>query len=234
LDAALAQPYAHLVPVRLDLTALQRQLDAGADVPVLLRGLLRPPRRRAAGTDAAAPAGLRERLLGMSDAERPVHLVQLVQREAATVLGVPEAGGVGTQQVFKELGMDSLMAVELRRRLSAETGLTLPSTLAFDYPTPTAIAQLLLDKLDVGEGGPARGAQRMTKTQIDSLVELLRAATPAQLEAQGLASGLLALRDGLAQSVGTTDESPEPEAELDTGSTDDLLQFLDRKLGVSR
>ncbi|KJS51026.1 beta-ketoacyl synthase, partial [Streptomyces rubellomurinus subsp. indigoferus] len=93
---------------------------------------------------AAAPSALRERLAALSPAERQGTLLDLVRREAAAVLG---AEGIGAQQVFKELGLDSLMAVELRRRLAAETGLTLPSTLAFDYPTPVSITGLILDRL---------------------------------------------------------------------------------------
>ncbi|MGQ5641005.1 MULTISPECIES: acyl carrier protein, partial [unclassified Streptomyces] len=96
-----------------------------------------------------AASGLRERLAGLSQDERLGELTGLVRREAAVVLGVGNADGVGAQQVLKELGIDSLMAVELRRRLSAESGLSLPSTLAFDYPTPAAIAGLLLEKLDL-------------------------------------------------------------------------------------
>ncbi|MFJ2249632.1 SDR family NAD(P)-dependent oxidoreductase [Streptomyces sp. NPDC087862] len=232
LDAALTQPHPHLVPVKLELTALQRESENGGEVPVLLRNLLRAPRKRA-GDSGGTPSGLRERLLALPEAERTVQLAQLVQQEAATVLGASGAGGVGAHQVLKELGMDSLMAVELRRRLSAESGVSLPSTLAFDYPTPTAIAALLLDKLAIGSGGPAAGGRGVTRAQIDGLVELLRSATPTQLDEAGLAAGLLALRDGLARTAAATDEQPEPEAELDTGSTDDLLQFLDRKLGVS-
>ncbi|MEV6173469.1 type I polyketide synthase [Streptomyces sp. NPDC051954] len=230
LDTALGLPYAHVVPVKFELTTLQRQSD---EVPSLLRSLVRA-RRRQAGASGGTPSGLRERLLALPEAERLPHVTQLVQREATTVLGLSATGGVGDRQVLKELGMDSLMAVELRRRLSAETGLSLPSTLAFDHPTPAAIAGLLLAKLAVDSGGPAGagGAQRLTRHQIDGLVELLRAATPSQLEEQGLAGGLLALRDGLARTA-TAAEQPEPEAELDTGTTDDLLQFLDRKLGVS-
>ncbi|MFF3847897.1 type I polyketide synthase [Streptomyces sp. NPDC002328] len=244
LDAALTLPYAHVVPVKLELTALQRRADNGGHVPALLRNLLRAPRRQAGGS-GENPSGLRERLLALPETERLPQVTRLVQREAATVLGLPTTdgvdgsgdggSGVGGRQVLKELGMDSLMAVELRRRLSAETGLSLPSTLAFDHPTPSAIAALLLAKLAVGSGGgpAASGAQRVTRNQIDSLVELLRAASPAELEQQGLATALLALRDGLAKNTPAGAEQPEPDAALDTGTTDDLLQFLDRKLGVS-
>ncbi|MEU0582019.1 phosphopantetheine-binding protein, partial [Streptomyces griseoincarnatus] len=237
LDAALGLPHPHVVPVKLELTSLQRQADNAGGVPALLRSLLRAPRRRAGEAGGGGtPSGLRERLLALPETERLPHLTQLVQREAATVLGLSGTDGVGAQQVLKELGMDSLMAVELRRRLSVETGLTLPSTLAFDHPTPSAVAALLLAKLAVASGGTpaaAGGTQRLTRNQIDSIVELLRAATPSQLEDQGLAAGLLALRDGLAKNAAAVGEQPEAEAEIDTGSTDDLLQFLDRKLGVS-
>ncbi|HEU5469529.1 MAG TPA: beta-ketoacyl synthase N-terminal-like domain-containing protein, partial [Actinophytocola sp.] len=143
LDAALGPDHAHLVPVRLD-----RDPD---QVPALLRGLIRAPRKRLG--PAGAPAGLRERLLGLPAAERTTRLTELVRREAAVVLGMSGPDHLAAGQVLKDLGLDSLMAVELRRRLAAETGLTLPATLAFDYPTPTAIAGLLLDKLALG--GPA-------------------------------------------------------------------------------
>ncbi|MFC8827299.1 type I polyketide synthase [Streptomyces sp. NPDC057137] len=233
LDTALTLPHPHLVPVKLELTSLQREVDNGADAPALLRDLLRAPRRRAGGANTS-PSGLRGQLLALPEDARLPHLSQLVQREAAAVLGVPTDHGIGADQVLKALGMDSLMAVELRRRLSAETGVSLPSTLAFDHPTPSAIAALLLTKLDVGSGSGPNGTaagQRLTRNQIDSLVELLRSASPAQLVEQGLAAGLIALRDGLAKSAPANDE--QPEAEVAAGNTDDLLQFLDRKLGVS-
>ncbi|KJS57811.1 beta-ketoacyl reductase, partial [Streptomyces rubellomurinus] len=227
LDAALATDLAHVVPVRLELSAVRREMERSGDVPPLLRSLVRARLRRA-GTAAAAPSALRDRLAALTPAERRSTLLDLVRREAAAVLG---AEGIGAQQVFKELGLDSLMAVELRRRLAAETGLTLPSTLAFDYPTPTAIGELLLQRLDVVDGGrPQASGVRLTRELMDNLVELLRSATPLQLESEGLAGQFLALKNGLAKAV-----VPEaPAVELETGSsTEDLLQFLDRKLGVT-
>jgi acyl carrier protein len=76
--------------------------------------------------------------------------VELAQEDIAAVLGLPGASSVPADVPLKELGLDSLMAVELRNRLSGRVGTKLPTTLAFDYPTPTAIAQLLLEKLQFG------------------------------------------------------------------------------------
>ncbi|MER6121058.1 beta-ketoacyl synthase N-terminal-like domain-containing protein, partial [Streptomyces sp. NPDC001743] len=143
LDAALATQRPHLVSFKLELAPLLRRPD---EIPTLLRALVRVPHKRA-GSSAAASSGLREQLKTLPEAERRTRLTQLVRREAAVILGVSGADGIGAQQVLKELGIDSLMAVELRRRLAAETGLTLPSTLAFDYPTPAAVAGLLIEKL---------------------------------------------------------------------------------------
>ncbi|MEV5108062.1 phosphopantetheine-binding protein [Streptomyces massasporeus] len=232
LDAALSRSEPHLVPVKLSLGALQRGLDRGDKTPALLRGLLRGRLRRAQG--ATAPVTLRDRLRSSSAKERRRTVLETVRREAAVVLGLPGPEAVDAHQVFKEVGLDSLMAVELRRRLSAETGLTLPATLAFDHPTPDAMGAFLLDQLpqdDVPES-PARRARTgpLTEVQIDSLVELLRSATPKQLEAQGLASVFLDLKEGLAKTVTTAEAAP---AELDADSTEDLLQFLDDKFGVS-
>ncbi|MFJ9648967.1 KR domain-containing protein, partial [Streptomyces sp. NPDC101206] len=148
LDGALASARPHHVPVKLELASLQRTLDRSGEaaVPAVLRALLRTPRRRA-GRDGAATTDLRGRLLALPPADRLATLIDLVRAEAAVILGMPGPDAIGKEQVFKDLGLDSLMAVELRRRLSAETAVTLASTLAFDHPTPTAIATLLLTKL---------------------------------------------------------------------------------------
>ncbi|WP_346074534.1 hypothetical protein, partial [Streptomyces thermogriseus] len=79
LDAALVHDQPHLVPVRLDLTGLSSHSH---EIPPLLRGLVRAPRRRA-GEAEGASSGLRERLLALPAGERAAHLVRVVQQEAA-------------------------------------------------------------------------------------------------------------------------------------------------------
>ena len=148
LDAALSRPEAVLIPLHLDVGVMQRQLG-GAQVPALYRGLLRGGLQRASAASGDTNT-LRARLAALaSDAERLKALVELAQEDIAAVLGLPGASSVPADVPLKELGLDSLMAVELRNRLSGRVGTKLPTTLAFDYPTPRAMAQLLLEKLEL-------------------------------------------------------------------------------------
>jgi acyl transferase domain-containing protein/NADP-dependent 3-hydroxy acid dehydrogenase YdfG/acyl carrier protein len=129
-----------LVPVHLDAAALRAQARAGW-VPPLLRGLVRVAAR---GVGEAAGGSLAQRLAGVPEGERERAVLELVCAETATVLGHASSAAIEVQRAFSELGFDSLAATELRNRLRGATGLPLPATLVFDYPTPVALARYML------------------------------------------------------------------------------------------
>ncbi|BCB84328.1 polyketide synthase [Phytohabitans suffuscus] len=141
LDAALATGEPVVAPVRLDLPAIR----AAGEIPPILRGLIRTPVRRAQAS--AASRGLAQRLAGLDQAERRDTVLNLVRGQVAAVLGHAGAERIDPAKAFQELGFDSLTSVELRNRLGTATGLRLPATLVFDYPTPAALAVYLLDEL---------------------------------------------------------------------------------------
>ncbi|MEU5424830.1 type I polyketide synthase [Streptomyces olivoreticuli] len=144
-DAAHAVDASLLVPTHLDVATLRAQARTTA-MPALLRGLIGAPARRAVSTVATngdASSSLAARLAGLSRAERDRTLLELVSTGVASVLGHATPDAVEDGRAFKELGFDSLTAVELRNRLNAATGLKLPATLVFDHPTPAAVARYL-------------------------------------------------------------------------------------------
>jgi len=124
---------------------------AGQPVPGLLRGLVRgPARRRSLATvrdGEAAGTALRQRLAGLSAVEAQAVLAQVVTTHTATVLGHATPESIQAASAFQELGFDSMTAVDLRNRLNTVTGLRLPATLVFDYPTPDAVADHLRSQL---------------------------------------------------------------------------------------
>ncbi|MGA5566877.1 SDR family NAD(P)-dependent oxidoreductase, partial [Streptomyces platensis] len=101
----------------------------------------------AAGAGGAGSGGVRERLAGLSVAERERALLELVRTHAAAVLGYHKPESLEARSAFRDLGFDSLTAVELRGRLNTEAGLRLPATVVFDYPTPVDLARYLGNEL---------------------------------------------------------------------------------------
>src|SRR6266511_4396197 len=86
-------------------------------------------------------------LASLSAERRHEAALEAVRAEVARVLSLEGPGAVATDRPLKELGLDSMMALELRNALGKRAGKTLPATLAFDYPTPAAIAKHLLEKV---------------------------------------------------------------------------------------
>ncbi|UTP36023.1 type I polyketide synthase [Streptomyces rapamycinicus] len=144
-DTALRMPQPVVLPMKLDLSALRAQAAATGPVPPLLRGLVRQGRRIA--RTAADLDAFTQRLTRATPEEQEQILLGLVCREAARVLGHASAHAIGPDLAFNEIGFDSLTAVELRNRLANHTGIRLPATLVFDYPTPTALMRHLRTKL---------------------------------------------------------------------------------------
>nr|BAO66529.1 type I polyketide synthase [Streptomyces sp. MJ635-86F5] len=154
-DAALAHGAPALLPLRLDTSALRN----ARTVPSVLKHF-----RRAHRPTAVTTAGTRDlaaTLDGLSPADRQAVLLTLVRKHAAQVLAHPAPDRIPGDLAFRELGFDSLTAVELRNRLNQATGLRLPATLVFDHPTPAELVAYLDTRLapDTAEPNAAPDAQ---------------------------------------------------------------------------
>ncbi|WP_443667693.1 type I polyketide synthase, partial [Jidongwangia harbinensis] len=117
----------------------------------------------AAGPMPTAAHPLLDELAALSDPARLARLTDLVRVAAAAVLGLDGPDEVLPERAFREVGFDSLTAVELRNRLTAETGLRLTTTIVFDHPSPAVLARHLRDQLtgvvvDAAAPLPARAA----------------------------------------------------------------------------
>ncbi|MDX3187241.1 SDR family NAD(P)-dependent oxidoreductase [Streptomyces sp. MN03-5084-2B] len=223
-DAGVATGDPALVPVRLDLAAAR----AGGELPPLLRGLVRVPARRGAAVAAGAGAQLRERLATASAEDRERLLLELVRGQVAAVLGHADADLVEPDRAFKELGFDSLTAVELRNRLAAVTGLRMPATLVFDHPTPVDLAARLA--ADLAPDGAA--AVTALLAELDRLGGALTQVAPDEAGRARVASRLRGLLSAWAEPDELEAEQSVAE-DLETASDDEIFAFIGEEFGIS-
>jgi SAM-dependent methyltransferase len=134
------------------------------------------------GAAGVTPKGedIRRRLEEAAETERPEILAEFVRGHVMRILRRDASHPVGRQQRLMDLGVDSLMAVELRNHLSSALGLTrtLPATLIFDHPSVEAIATYLAhDVLSIATPPPIS----VPESELDGA-----AATPAAVRLQGM------------------------------------------------
>ncbi|MGW8995074.1 SDR family NAD(P)-dependent oxidoreductase [Streptomyces zhihengii] len=223
-DQALDVDAAVMAPVLLETTALRSQARAGM-LPPLLRGLVRLPAARVSGDGAGA---LVQRLAGVPEADRGSIVLELVLAQVAAVLGHASAAAIEPERAFKDLGFDSLSAVELRNRLTQATGVRLPATLVFDHPTPAAVGELLLAA--IGGGEPA---EPLIDQEVRKLEDML-AASGAE-EQQRVAKRLRALLSGLSAGAGESaqaDKKQNARERIEAATTaEEIFQMIDVELG---
>ncbi|MET3805444.1 acyl transferase domain-containing protein/acyl carrier protein [Nakamurella sp. UYEF19] len=139
-EAAVESATGVLVPIVLDPAALARSGDVAprwrSIVPVTRLALRQATRQNALSTVGQ-----------VSQVERLAAALEVVRQSVASVLGHASIDGVDSDAVFTDLGFDSLMALDLRNRLSKAVGVPLPATLVFDYPTPEVLAEYVVHEL---------------------------------------------------------------------------------------
>ena len=226
-DAALAGGQPVFVAARIDRAALgDGQPDA---VRPVMRGLSRPPSRRAAvangPTATGSSASLAARLLDLPAAEQERVLLGVIRGQAAAVLGHGSAEAMPADRPFSDIGFDSLGVMEFRNRLKSAAGVQLSATAMFDYPTPEALAAHLRHELV-----PADDPAQRIAAELDALARSCAAAELPPGDRSEIVGRLTAL---LRELEGTDTVAPgskaPPAAGLDSG-TDGLDTADDREL----
>ncbi|WP_060954490.1 type I polyketide synthase [Streptomyces hygroscopicus] len=253
LDAACHHGHPHLLALHLDTGSLAAQPPSGLPAP--LRALATAggsARARPAAAEAGQTTDWTGRLRGLPPAEQHRLLLNLVRTHAATVLGHADPGVVRPDASFKDLGFDSLTAVELRNRLAAATGLRLPAALVFDHPEAAVLAEHLRRELSPGhEPGDEPGDQPgdepgdalaaagpdIRHPVLGELVRLensLSAVAAGDVDAGAVTARLEAVLSKWKAMCSSAEAADGNAVErLQVATADQVLEFIDNELGLS-
>ncbi|WP_216355983.1 KR domain-containing protein, partial [Streptomyces sp. MP131-18] len=190
---------------------------------------------------SADTSELAARLSVMPVGDQRQVLTDLVRSNAAAVLGHDAAADVLPQRAFKDLGFDSVGAVELRNRLSAAAGVRLPSTMVFDYPNAAVLAEYIRGEL-VDIGGATDGADQgdAVLADLDRLAAALESIEGGADVRQDITERMQTMLSRWLRSSGSNESGPGATGrqaitgQLDEASADEVLAFINKELGGSR
>ncbi|MFJ9646028.1 type I polyketide synthase [Streptomyces sp. NPDC101206] len=208
--------------------------DAAAPAP----GTVAP----AGDADAAAPAvaaaeaedttgHVLRRLAELPRDEHAAVLTALVCEQAATVLGHRPDDEMELMRPFQDLGFDSLTAVELRGRLGAALGLSLPVTLVFDHPTPQELADHLATAVADALPDPATATRTEALTHLDKLEAALAELTAAPDEDDAIGRRLQRLLDDWTHAR-TGPDGTAGDA-FGAATDEEMFDIIGKKFGIS-
>jgi acyl carrier protein len=221
-DQAQATTEPLIVAVPIDTTMLRNSSVRTGVQAALLSSLLQAPARRQRHQDTEAFAA---RLVEIPAQERQAFVLELIRSHAATVLGHDSSEAIQPDRAFQELGFDSLSAVELRNRLSRMSGMRLPATLVFDYPSAIAVADYLVAEIvsdDVAAADPA-------DLELDELERRIASLPADDADRLRIKRRLQTILSGLG------DERPPRNGlavaqMMSSASAEDVFDFIDEEL----
>ena len=185
----LKYPRPDVAVMQLNLRQWRQFYPKAADMPLLSRLTRAEELRSEPGRSTESP--LRERLATAQPAQRRGMLDAHVREQLGAVLRLPPSR-IDVRTPFRHLGIDSLMALELRNRLEAAVGTTLSATLVWNYPTVTALVPFLAERLGVTLDDPSASTDFSSQdegTAADtSALDAMREDELATLLAQELAA----------------------------------------------
>jgi acyl carrier protein len=165
------------------------------------------------GTGAEPP--LVAELLSVPREQHGSIVLRWVLQRTAAVLGFSDTTNLSSTTGFSDLGFDSLMAVELQQKLQRETGLKLPATLTFDYPSPLHVRDMLLERL-----GRQPGEDPVLNLSDQDLRDALARVPLGKLRRSGLLTSILELREDHETGQAA------PGIELDELDSEDLINAV--------
>ncbi|WP_141713145.1 type I polyketide synthase, partial [Streptomyces sparsogenes] len=225
-DAAHGVGAGRVLAARLDLANLSAQPSEA--LPPVVRSLTGTGPRAARRSAAAPVTDLPGRLASMAPAGQLALLLDLVRTHAATVLGHTDVATVSANTPFKDLGFDSLTAVELRNRLTTVTGLRLSAASVFRHPTPTAMAEHLRGELCPAGDDAAQPVLR----ELERLEAAVGESKPEGETSARLVKRLQTLLWRLGDETAAVDHTVDGEA-LESASDDEMFALIDQQLGSS-
>jgi acyl carrier protein len=167
LGRAIVSKEARLMIAALDWTRFLA--GYGGSPPAFFADVAPPPRTAAAGGDGTDPRARRSALAAF------------VTREARRVLHAGEGEVLAPDAPLNEAGLDSLMALELRRALAQGLNLDLPATLLFNFPTIDALTAHLADLIGLNDAPAAPAPQPPSAPE--TIVENVMKMTEAEMAA---------------------------------------------------